>query len=66
MVIKDKINAFLEMNPSPKSGKGKLKGKSLGIKANICVEGLHASCASKVLENYKCPYDAAVVSNSLC
>lgn len=60
--FKDEVNAFLEMNPNFKGGPGKLKGKTLGIKANICVEDLHASCASKVLENYKCPYDAEVVS----
>lgn len=67
-----KINAFLELRDEKelieeakridsKSKKGKLAGKIIGIKANICVKGLHASCASKTLENYKAPYDAAVV-----
>jgi aspartyl-tRNA(Asn)/glutamyl-tRNA(Gln) amidotransferase subunit A len=33
----------------------------IGIKSNINVQGLNASCASKTLENYKCPYDASVI-----
>ena len=40
---------------------GKLAGKIIGVKANICVKGLHASCASKTLESYKASYDATVV-----
>ncbi|MBT3404936.1 Asp-tRNA(Asn)/Glu-tRNA(Gln) amidotransferase subunit GatA [archaeon] len=61
-----KINAILEFNSDFKKNKlgrkGKLVGKVIGVKANICVEGLHASCASKVLENYRAPYDADVIS----
>ena len=68
-----KINAFLELNPKAieeakeidkkiKQGKvGRLAGKIIGIKANINVMGLTASCASKVLENYIAPYDASVI-----
>ncbi len=40
---------------------GKLAGKIVGVKANINVKGLNASCASKTLENYKSPYDATVI-----
>ncbi|MBU2562678.1 MAG: aspartyl/glutamyl-tRNA amidotransferase subunit A [Nanoarchaeota archaeon] len=68
-----KINAFLQLNPDVlkeariidekiKKGKaGKLAGQIIAIKANINVKGLNASCASKVLENYKAPYDATVI-----
>ena len=69
------INAFLELRDEKelieeakiiddkiaKKKAGKLAGKIIGVKANICVKGLHASCASKTLGNYKAPYDATVV-----
>ena len=65
-----KINAFLQINPNAleeakkidsKKNKGKLAGKIIGVKANINVLGLNASCASKTLENYKSTYDADVI-----
>jgi len=70
------INAFIELRSEKelleeaeridekiKNGKaGKLAGKIIAVKANINVLGLHSSCASKVLENYKAPYDATVIS----
>lgn len=69
------INSFLEIRDEKglieeakaiqekikKGNAGRLAGKIIGIKANINFEGLHASCASKVLENYKSTYDATVV-----
>lgn len=69
----NKINAILEINKDVlkqaqeiekkiKSKKaGKLAGEVFAIKANICVQGMHASCASKTLENYKAPYNATVI-----
>src|SRR3989344_2843133 len=61
-----KINAILQVNPcvsedAKKVRDGKLAGKIIAVKANINVRGLTASCASKTLENYKCPYDATVI-----
>ncbi|MBU1252301.1 MAG: Asp-tRNA(Asn)/Glu-tRNA(Gln) amidotransferase subunit GatA [Nanoarchaeota archaeon] len=70
------INAFLQIRDEKEliegaraidakigEGKaGKLAGKVIAVKANINVHGMNASCASKVLENYTAPYDAAVVS----
>ena len=61
-----KLNAILEINKEAEkeeksSKKGKLHGKIIAVKANINVKGLHASCASKVLENYISPYDAEVI-----
>lgn len=68
-----KINAFLQLNSNVlqeakiidnkiiKGEYGKLAGKIIAVKANINVNGLYASCASRVLENYKAPYDASVI-----
>lgn len=65
-----KINAFLEVNEhalqdaraiDKKKKKGKLAGYVFGVKSNINVLGLTASCASKTLEDYKATYDASVI-----
>lgn len=70
-----KINAVLQVNPHAieqareidarvtKTGKkGRLYGIVIGVKSNINVQGLVASCASKVLENYVSSYDATVIA----
>ncbi len=67
------VNAFLEVRDEKeliaeakkldsKNQKGRLYGYVIGVKSNICVKGLHASCASKTLEDYEAPYDATVIS----
>lgn len=69
-----KINAVLQVNPNAlkeardiddkvkKTGKkGKLYGYVIGVKSNINVFGLNASCASRTLEDYKATYDATVI-----
>lgn len=64
-----KINAFLSLNENvlkeartvDSKKKGRLYGYVFGIKSNICVSGLECNCASKTLEKWKAPYDAAVI-----
>lgn len=40
---------------------GPLDGIPVAIKDNICIQGEHVSCASKLLENFVSPYDATVI-----
>jgi aspartyl-tRNA(Asn)/glutamyl-tRNA(Gln) amidotransferase subunit A len=65
-----KINAFLHLNEhalaeakaiDAKKHRGRLAGKVIAVKSNINVQGLICNCASKTLENYTAPYDAAVI-----
>ena len=68
------INAFIELNPNAlseaerveqriKRGEklGRLAGLVVGVKSNINVRGLRATCASRTLENYVASYDAEVI-----
>ncbi len=69
------INAFIELNPDASKDAervdnrialgraGKLAGLVIAVKSNINVRGLHATCASKTLDNYVSAYDATVIEN---
>jgi len=69
-----KINSFIELNPNAVAeaeeidrklkkgaGVGKLAGLAIGVKSNLNVRGLRATCASRTLEDYVSTYDAEAV-----
>ena len=69
-----KINDFLEvrgekelldearrLDAKSPGQRGRLHGRIIGVKSNINVKGLHASCASLTLKDYVSAYDATVV-----
>jgi len=63
LVDKD-VRAFVRVNKT-KAGSGAKKGRLAGIpvliKDNICVKDEETTCASKILEGFRPPYDATVV-----
>ncbi len=61
-----KIKAFVTLNKNaasllPKDKTGKLYGIPVLVKDNICVKGEATTCASRILESFKPPYDATVI-----
>jgi aspartyl-tRNA(Asn)/glutamyl-tRNA(Gln) amidotransferase subunit A len=74
--VEPKIKAFLEVNQeriltSAKESdarrksnalKSDLDGIPIGIKDNICINGEITSCSSKILSNFRSPYDATVIT----
>ena len=55
---KEAVKADEERKSGAKSG---FAGVPIGIKDNLCTNGVKTTCASKMLENFVAPYDATVV-----
>jgi aspartyl-tRNA(Asn)/glutamyl-tRNA(Gln) amidotransferase subunit A len=73
--VDPKIRAFLSVDPAvalkqaravdervKKGAKLPLAGVPMAFKDNICVEGYRATCGSRILENFRPPYDATVTA----
>ncbi|MBU1083599.1 MAG: Asp-tRNA(Asn)/Glu-tRNA(Gln) amidotransferase subunit GatA [Candidatus Omnitrophota bacterium] len=62
------INAFVGIDPdsiasslTPSTPARKLEGVPVGIKSNICIKDTLTTCCSRILENFRPPYDATVI-----
>ncbi|MBI5359278.1 MAG: Asp-tRNA(Asn)/Glu-tRNA(Gln) amidotransferase subunit GatA [Planctomycetes bacterium] len=55
----------LEEKIARKEHLGALAGVPFAVKDNICTSGIKTTCASRILENYVPPYDAAMVEKIL-
>ncbi len=59
------VNAFVTVTKEEALEKAKTNPKAIpiGIKDNICVNGMKTTCSSKMLENFISPYSATVIEN---
>ena len=67
--LNETLNAFLEIDrdgalqraTEVEKSSGPLAGVPVAVKDNICVQGLQASCGSRILGDYHPPYNATVI-----
>jgi amidase len=61
----DPLNAVLWRCAIKGASSGKLFGRRIGLKDNVCVAGVPLTCASSVLEGYVPDFDATIVTRML-
>ncbi|MEK7847372.1 MAG: amidase family protein, partial [Chloroflexota bacterium] len=61
----DPLNLFVTRCYVKGAPRGKLAGKTVGLKDNICLAGVPLSCGSRVMEGYVPDIDAVVVERLL-
>jgi len=67
--LNETLNAFLEIDrdgaleraANSEKSEGVLAGVPVAVKDNICVQGMQASCGSRILGDYHPPYNATVI-----
>ncbi len=61
----EKLHCFLQLDPrlarEQSAAEGPLRGVPFAVKDNIAVRGFRLTCASRLLEDYLCPYTATAV-----
>ena len=62
--VDGKVHAFLSTSSSVPDGApdGPLAGVPVALKDNLCTLDAPTTCGSKILENYRAPYEATVVA----
>src|ERR1700749_2708197 len=74
--LNERLNAFLQIDregalrrakqlDNGTGDGGPLRGIPVGVKDNICVRGMQATCGSRILAGYHPPYDATVTERLL-
>ncbi|HKA52120.1 MAG TPA: amidase family protein, partial [Candidatus Binatia bacterium] len=61
----DLLNAVVRRCSVKGAKSGKLAGKRLGIKDNVCIAGIPMTCASLVLDGYVPDFDATIITRIL-
>ena len=61
----DPLNAIVRRCSVRGAAAGKLAGKRIGIKDNVCIAGVPMTCASRVLDGYVPDIDATIVTRIL-
>ncbi len=60
--VDSKVKAYLRLNDNPQNYDAASPYPiPIAIKDNMCMQGIETTCASKILQGFKSPYDATVI-----